>query len=90
MQTSGTPKKPLNDIFNWSSRVSAIYMYSGVIQTTEVKKVIVGQQAAKLIPVDDGLTYWFAVSDKAERVVMQYDNEELDVATNKYRMFKSI
>lgn len=73
-QTTGTQSKPYLGKEFWGSTVQAPYMYAGVIETAMLQQIIVGEQKATLIPLEDGLTYWFAVSDKAARIVVQDKN----------------
>ncbi|MEC1179016.1 S26 family signal peptidase [Metasolibacillus meyeri] len=71
IQTTGTQSKPYDGKEFWGSTVQEPFMYAGVMETAEIKQIIVGEQKATLIPLTDGLTYWFAISDKAARIIVQ-------------------
>ena len=69
--TTGVLLNPLSDYVRWSHSVSAPYLYAGVVQTSLTEQILVGQKPAEKIKLDNDITYWFAVSDKAARVVTQ-------------------
>ncbi len=73
-QTTGVTSKPMDNQNPWGSRGSrdhAPFMYAGIISNFDGNQIIVGQQEAEKIQLDNNFTYWFAVSDKAARIVVQ-------------------
>lgn len=70
IQTTGAQNKPYSHERLWGSTVQDPFMYAGVIETAELDKILVGQDEAHTIMLNDGLTYWFAVSEKAARIVV--------------------
>ncbi|WP_042476379.1 S26 family signal peptidase [Bacillus ndiopicus] len=68
-QSTGVQSKPYLGKEFWSSTVQEPFMYAGIIDTTMIQQIIVGEQQATQIPLQDGFAYWFAISDKAARIV---------------------
>ncbi|WP_341299396.1 S26 family signal peptidase [Lysinibacillus sp. FSL H8-0500] len=69
LQTTGTQSKPYQGKESWTSTAQEPFMYAGVIDATEISQIIVGKQQATQIALQGNLVYWFAVSDKAARII---------------------
>lgn len=71
-KTTGVKLNPLSEYdVQWSYSGNAPYLYAGVVQTSITKQILVGQKKADTIELPNDLTYWFVISDKASRVVIQ-------------------
>ncbi|MGN7477383.1 S26 family signal peptidase [Solibacillus silvestris] len=75
-QTTGAQNNPYHHERLWSSTVQEPFMYAGVIETAHLDKILVGQKEAHTVKLDNDLTYWFAVSEKAARIVVHKTNGE--------------
>ena len=70
---------PIETPYFWQATNSAPYITAGVLIKHNVKQVLVGEQEAQLINLDDGWLYWVQFSNElANRVVVEYKNGKLE------------
>ncbi len=70
---------PIETSYFWQTTHSAPYLTAGVILKHNVKQVLVGEQEAQLVNLDDGWLYWVQFSNElANRVVVEYKNGKLE------------
>lgn len=74
-----------DSLINWTSMNHIPYIYSGAITDKSIFKVVVDEELAKVIEVEDNKRFWYAVSDIKDVEVKVIKNDGTEEIIEEYQ-----